>query len=176
MARNSGARCIHNVAPTCSRPSQSCAPATVNNEHNETAAIGPVQPRAMKPPTPETVLRRQSISEAAENELAGFGQRIGLPVVVEQVERLDPQVTQRVRRTAGLGEQEPLRKRTTHAAQDFELLPALDAFGDDLDVEAAGHGDHGTDDGVIGGVGDDVTDELAVDLERVDAPALEVRQ
>ena len=97
-------------------------------------------------------------------------------LIVEQVERLDAQVAQRVGGIAGLGEQEPLREAATHVAQDFELLPGLDAFGDHLDVEAARHGDDGADDGVIRRVGGDVAHEAAVDLQRVDAPALEVRQ
>src|SRR5690606_16205401 len=69
----------------------------------------------------------------------GLGERV-LPVVVDQADGFDAQVASRVRGVAGPGEQEALRERAAHAAQDLELLPGLDALGDHLDVEAARHG------------------------------------
>src|SRR3954469_8890431 len=97
--------------------------------------------------------------------LAGFGQWVRLPVVVEQIERLDLEVAQCFGGTAGLGEQESLGEVATHVAQDLALLPALDALGHDLYVQAARHGDDGAHDGVVRRVGRDVAYEAAVDLE-----------
>src|SRR5262245_60523465 len=148
-----------------------------------TPATGRNQPRAINSASNRKVMGR-SISEAVvvwerarSRRLAGFGQGVVLlPVTLDKVERLDAQVALRVCRTAGFGEQESLRQVTAHVAQDLELLEALDALGDHLDVQAARHGDDGSDDGVVGGVGHDVAYEATVDLQRVHAPALEVRQ
>src|SRR6187549_1182351 len=111
------------------------------------------------------------------SELTGLSEGVGrFPVRLEKIQRLNAQITQRVDGRAWLGEQESLRQAATHVAKDLELLTGLDALGDDRDVEAARHGNDGADDGVVGRIGGDVAHETPVDLQRVDAPALQVRQ
>ena len=74
----------------------------------------------------------------------------------------------------GLGEQEPLSESAAELAQYLELLLALDAFRDHLDVQVPRDRDDGADDREIARVGDEVAHEAAVDLEVVDVPVLEV--
>src|SRR4029077_4308621 len=61
-------------------------------------------------------------------------------------------------------------------ANFLKLRPALDALGDDLDVQVPRHGDDGAHDRQIAHVGDQIAHEAAVDLQGVDAPALQVRK
>src|SRR5215470_6800323 len=91
-----------------------------------------------------------------------------------EIERLAVEITQAVLRRGGAGKQIPLRISAAKLTKFLELLPALDAFGDHLDVQMARHGDDGTHDGEVAQVGHQVAHEGAVDLEGVDAPALQV--
>ena len=70
--------------------------------------------------------------------------------------------------------QEPLHQVAALAAQELQLLEALDALGHDLQVEVVAEADDGAHDGGILGVHREVVDEGAVDLERVEREALEV--
>src|SRR3954471_21502971 len=136
MARYSGARCIHNVALSVSRPAWSSAFDTQQTSHPTTNIHG----RTMKSPPRKSgagvfqICGRTGITFGL---LAGVGQRARLPLVVEQVDRLDLEITQCVRGAARPREQETLGQVAAHAAQDLELLPGLDALGDHLDVQAA---------------------------------------
>src|SRR5882762_9475450 len=93
-----------------------------------------------------------------------------------EIERLPGQVARAVLRRRRPGKQISLRIRAAELAQLLELLPTLDTFRNHLDVQMAGHGDDGTDDGEIAQVRHQVTHETAVDLERIHAPALQVRE
>ncbi len=74
------------------------------------------------------------------------------------------------------GEQITLRQIAAEVAQFFELLPAFDPLGNDLDVQVPRHCDDGAHDREIAHVSNEVAHETAVDLEVVDAPSLQVRQ
>ena len=91
-----------------------------------------------------------------------------MPVVLEKIERIDAKVAHGVAGAARPREQEPLSETATHVAKDLELLPGLDAFGHDLDVEAARHGDDCADDGVVGRIAGDVA--LPVSTKAVTEP------
>src|SRR4029077_9471343 len=93
-----------------------------------------------------------------------------------EIERLPGQVARAVLRRRRPGKQIPLRITAAELAQLLELLPTLDAFRNHLDVQMPGHGDDGADDGEIAHVRHQVTHETAVDLERIHAPALQVRE
>src|SRR5580698_1409254 len=69
-----------------------------------------------------------------------------------------------------------LRKATPQFAQLLQLLPALDAFGDDGNPKVACHGDDGPDDGQVAGIRAQVAHKAAVDLDRIHRPVLQVRQ
>src|SRR4029079_1636233 len=141
MARYSGARCIHNVALSVSRPAWSSAWATQPIRQPTTN----IHDRKMNSPRADTGLE-YSRNGVRPQLLAGVGQRVGLPLGVEQVDRLDLEIAQRVGGVAGPREQEALGEVAAHVAQDLELLPGLDAFGDHLDVQAARHGNDGAHD------------------------------
>src|SRR5690606_1122773 len=102
---------------------------------------------------------------------AGFPEFLRLPhpprAAAKHVEGLGAQETRGLVRRGGTGKQISLRLVAAHVAQQLQLLPALDAFGHDLDVQVACHGDDGADDGMVGEVGDDVAHETAVDLDPV---------
>src|ERR1700720_1311668 len=93
-----------------------------------------------------------------------------------EIERLPGQVARAVLRRRRPGKEIPLRISAAELAQLLELLPTLDTFRNHLDVQMPGHGDDGADDGEIAHVGHQVTHETAVDLERIHAPALQVRE
>ncbi len=61
-------------------------------------------------------------------------------------------------------------------ADDIELVGGFDAFGDDAEVEFAGHGDDGADEGGSAEGGIDLFHEGAVDFEAVDGELLEVAE
>ena len=71
---------------------------------------------------------------------------------------------------------ETLRQPARQRAQEGGLLLGLHALGGDAQVQPAGHRDDGGDDGRIVGIMAQVLDERAVDLQRVDGEALQVRQ
>src|SRR5260370_722907 len=93
-----------------------------------------------------------------------------------EIERLPGQVTRAVLRRRRAGKEVSLRVGATELAQLLELLPTLDTLRNHFDVQMPRHGDDGADDGEIAQVGHQVTHETAVDLERIHAPALQVRE
>jgi hypothetical protein len=62
------------------------------------------------------------------------------------------------------------------ARQELALLFRLHAFRDDVQPQAVGQADDRLGDGGVVGVGQDVLDELAVDLQLVQRQPLQVRQ
>src|SRR5688572_24658940 len=61
-------------------------------------------------------------------------------------------------------------------AQVGQLLLGLHALGDDVQPQRVAHGDDGGGDRLVVRAAGEVADELLVELERVDRPALEVHQ
>src|SRR5207249_5843343 len=92
-----------------------------------------------------------------------------------EIEGLAVEILAAVLRRRRAGEEKPLRVGAAELAQLLELLPALDALGHYLDVEVLRHGDDGAHDREVREVRHQVAHEAAVDLERIHAPALEVR-
>src|SRR5215471_10047682 len=66
-------------------------------------------------------------------------------------------------------EQESLVFVAMQPAQELELLGGFHALGDHAYAQAAAHGDDGADDRDVLRRGGEITEERAVDLERVDA-------
>src|SRR4051812_45869163 len=81
----------------------------------------------------------------------------------------------------GLGRQWPAAVETlilvaSQPAQELQLGLGLHAFGDHLEPELMGYGDDGAYDCRVAGVNRDVTNERAINLQRLDGEALEIAQ
>src|SRR5438094_7598300 len=107
---------------------------------------------------------------------AGGFQRVEHRQPRGEIEGLAVEILAAVLRRRRAGEEKPLRVGAAELAQLLELLPALDALGHHMDVKVLRHGDDGADDREVREVRHQVAYEAAVDLERIHAPALEVRE
>src|SRR5215469_14524244 len=95
---------------------------------------------------------------------------------LREIERVAVEIAQAILCRGGSGEEITLCVGAAELAHLLELLPALDPFGNHLDVQMARHGDDGAHDREVTEVSHQVAHEAAVDLERVHQPALEVRE
>src|SRR4051812_23352946 len=66
------------------------------------------------------------------------------------------------------GEVEPLGERAAQQAEGAQLVRRFDAFGDDVDAQALGHGEDAGDDRRVVVVGGQTGDERPIDLEHID--------
>ena len=73
-------------------------------------------------------------------------------------------------------EQIALQLRASSTLQKVELFGGFDAFGNDVKIEAAGHGDDRGGDPCIVGILRQAVDETLVDFQRADREALDIRQ
>src|SRR6516165_5420271 len=128
------------------------------------AAGGPRGTRALSGP------HRHLLAAAGDLEILCARQALG------EIERLAVEIAQAVLCRGGTGKEITLCVGAAELAQLLELLPALDPFGNHLDVQMARHGDDGAHDREVAEVGHQVAHEAAIDLERVHPPALEVRE
>ena len=69
---------------------------------------------------------------------------------------------------------EPLAKGATEAAYTFHLLVTFDALDGNTETHRASEGDHGLDNGNVPRVLSQVSDELTIDLERINGKLLQV--
>src|SRR6516165_7117840 len=113
---------------------------------------------------------RHLLAAGGSLEVLDYRQALG------EIERLAVQIAQAVLCRGGAGKEITLCVGAAELAQLLELLPALDPFGNHLDVQMARHGDDGAHDREVAEVGHQVAHEAAIDLERVHPPALEVRE
>src|ERR1700686_5067118 len=144
--------------------------------HSRTSRKGADRGRAFREAAAPTGASDSGAQYAEVVPTAGGFQPIERRPGLGEIERLPVQVDPAVLRRRRPGKQISLRISAAELAQLPELLPTLDTFRDHLDVQMPGHGDDGADDGEIAHVGHQVTHETAVDLERIHAPALQVRQ
>src|SRR3569623_836011 len=74
-----------------------------------------------------------------------------------------------------LAEQITLRRYAV-SADEIQLLAGFHPFGDDVQLQRLGHRDDGCDDGGVVGIGGDVADERAIDLESIDGETFQITQ